>query len=281
MQYVHFPFCLLFVFPCKPAGVPGAAPVLGQHPCCGSYWGREVPARGFRPRDPMCQGVWSHVQDLHQARLALWGISLAVPRGPATCRNKVIRQVTARHGRAPGRRRVQSRRRKAAGLRGQHCSASLSAGPWVPGHGGLLLRLVERHGLFQSDLFLALDMLSSGGAKCLSEGQPLLDRRWSLERLPRFPCSLCSARGERWPEELVVTTNTTSRAWHPRGVLTSPLTNTCARPSGRSPMLMHGSTALEEDLAAAQLAFWPDKGVSERLGRCYGLVGGGGGEQLP
>lgn len=32
--------------------------------------------------------------------------------------------------------------------------------------------------------------------------------------------------------------------------------------------------------AAARAAFWPDKGVSEGLGRCYGLVGGGG-EQLP
>lgn len=55
------------------------------------------------------------------------------------------------------------------------------------GHGQLLLRPVERHGLFQSDLFLALDMLSSGAARCLSEVQLLLGRSWSPERLPRLP----------------------------------------------------------------------------------------------
>lgn len=73
------------------------------------------------------------------------------------------------------------------GLQEQHHSASLSAGLWVLGYGWLLLRPVERHGLFQSDLFLALDMLSSGEARCLSEGQPLLGHRWSPQCLPRLP----------------------------------------------------------------------------------------------
>lgn len=49
----------------------------------------------------MCKEYGPTLQDAHQARLALSEISLVVPRGPATHKDKGIRQVTACPGCAP------------------------------------------------------------------------------------------------------------------------------------------------------------------------------------
>lgn len=75
------------------------------------------------------------------------------------------------------------------GLQGQCCSTSLLAGPWVLGHGHLLLGPVERHGLFQSNLFLALNMLSSGEQSVFQRGNHSWVVDGALSTCPRFPAS--------------------------------------------------------------------------------------------
>lgn len=126
----------------------------------------------------------------HQARLALSEISLVVPQGPATHRHRGIRQVTACPGCAPGRedrtgkegaeQEKESCRAPRGTLLHIPVSRLWAASPQASG---------ERHGHFKSDLFLALDVLSSGEAKCQSEGQPHLGCRepGALAKPPQLP----------------------------------------------------------------------------------------------
>lgn len=79
------------------------------------------------------------------------------------------------------------------GLQGQRCSASLLAGPWVLGHGRLLPGPVERHGLFQSDLLLVLNMLSSREQSVFQRGNHSWVVDGASSTCPHFPRFLCSA----------------------------------------------------------------------------------------
>lgn len=97
MHYAHFPF-YLFVFLVNQQeclALPlcwKTTPTVG-HTGGGRYLHVDFPL--LAPQGPHMQGIWSHVQDSHQAQLALWGISFAMLQGPATRGDRVIRQVTA------------------------------------------------------------------------------------------------------------------------------------------------------------------------------------------
>lgn len=124
----------------------------------------------------------------------------------------------------------------------------------------------ERHGHFKSDLFLALDVLSSREAVSFRGATTRgLQRAWST--YPASPASSAVPEAGAGLRSLLHPAKSPTPQWCAHIL---PWQHMC------SAALSHGSMALEKDTTACLL-------LGRQFGeRCYGLIGrGGGGEQLP
>lgn len=250
------------------------------HPCWGLYWGREVPAGGIPHGHTPGTLSARNMVPLYRMRTRL---GLLCQRSALLCCRVLPHTGTEGLGRSlhalyvpqggdmTGKEGGEQEKESCRAPRGTllHIPVSMSLGSrfWTasPQASG------ERHGHFKSNLFLALDVLSSGKAKCLQRG----NHTWAtekLEHLPSLPSFLCSARGRCWSVEPV----TSSKISHIPAVCSHLPIVTRVLCSAQTQI--HGPGEGHSHLPAAQTALQPDTRVGER---CYGLLGRGGGEQLP